>query len=379
MLTTQRDKKISNIYEGVAKGLDIPDTMYEEAEKKYIDVGNWLGSPESELFLYDPKIILQGSLKLGTAIKPISEKDEYDVDLVCRLNISPEEVTKKQLKEMVGQRLYESPIYKNMLEEKKRCWVLNYADETQFHMDILPAIQHYRHPEKSILITDKELNGWLISNPEGYAEWFFERMSMVRVAMMAEFAKAHQVDIEEIPDYTIRTPLQRVIQLLKRQRDTMFQNDPDNKPISIIITTLAAHAYNGEEDLYEALQNILEGMPNFIGRDTYGRTLVANPSHEEENFADKWAEDPTLEAYFYKWLQQAKENFKRPLEEDGILNIANAMKKSLGETPVNFALKKWGSDMQKLSDSGRLRTTVGTTSIGASTSISNKKHTFYGK
>ncbi len=37
----------------------------------------------------------------------------------------------------------------------------------------------------------------------------------------------------------------------------MFGDD-ESKPISIIITTLAARAYNGETDIFTALNNILE-------------------------------------------------------------------------------------------------------------------------
>lgn len=42
--------------------------------------------------------------------------------------------------------------------------------------------------------------------------------------------------------------LQRIVQILKRHRDIMFNGDED-KPISIIITTLASRAYRGETNL----------------------------------------------------------------------------------------------------------------------------------
>ena len=55
--------------------------------------------------------------------------------------------------------------------------------------------------------------------------------------------------VEDVPEYQVKTPLQQGIQILKRHRDIMFVEDPDDKPISIIITTLAAHAYNNESYL----------------------------------------------------------------------------------------------------------------------------------
>ena len=50
-----------------------------------------------------------------------------------------------------------------------------------------------------------------------------------------------------------KLPLQRAVQLLKRHRDVTYANSTKEEkaaaPISIIITTLAAHAYQGEGDV----------------------------------------------------------------------------------------------------------------------------------
>ena len=72
-----------------------------------------------------------------------------------------------------------------------------------------------------------------------------------------------------------------------------FATDPDNRPPSILITTLAARAYRGEVDLFTATRNALAGMGDFI-ENRQGRWWVPNPAHEEENFADKWNEEPDV-------------------------------------------------------------------------------------
>lgn len=59
-------------------------------------------------------------------------------------------------------------------------------------------------------------------------------------------------------------PLQFCDQILKRHRDIYFANNPDIKPISIIITALTAHAYEKETQLSAALFSIVEKMPDFI-------------------------------------------------------------------------------------------------------------------
>ena len=92
--------------------------------------------------------------------------------------------------------------------------------------------------------------------------------------------------VDEVPDYKVKTPLQRATQLLKRHRDTMFNGDED-KPISIIITTISAHAYNGEQTICETLRTILKNMHLFV-ENRHGVNWVMNPVNPMENFADKW-------------------------------------------------------------------------------------------
>ena len=46
--------------------------------------------------------------------------------------------------------------------------------------------------------------------------------------------------------------------ILKRHRDNWSKDNPDLKPISIILTTLAARAYNGETDIVAALAMFLK-------------------------------------------------------------------------------------------------------------------------
>jgi hypothetical protein len=62
-------------------------------------------------------------------------------------------------------------------------------------------------------------------------------------------AEALKANIEDVPEWRVKTPLQRAVQLLKRHRDVYFAGDYENRPISIIITTLAAHAYKNQENV----------------------------------------------------------------------------------------------------------------------------------
>ena len=78
-------------------------------------------------------------------------------------------------------------------------------------------------------------------------------------------------------------------------------------PFPLIITTLTAHAYSGEADVFDALKRILSTMPQFIYKngDDY---VIPNPSNTEENFADKWNKEPAKATAFFKWLEKAKKD-----------------------------------------------------------------------
>lgn len=357
MLDIALKERLNLLLRYIADELDISETHHKLAEQHYQAVGNWLGADGSLLAPFNPDIYPQGSFRLGTVVKPISGEDRYDIDLVCQLELPRQQVTQRRLKQMVGDRLKENKTYAEMLEpEGRRCWTLQYADSARFHLDILPAIpDNYGwllsmgvSPElakTAICLTDKnrwDLDpDWPKSNPRGYAEWFKQRMIVIYEARRAVLAKSLNVNIEEVPVFKVKTPLQRAVQILKRHRDIMFADDPDDKPISIIITTLAARAYNNEPDLFDALQSILQGMPQHI-RSEAGKPLVANPVNPAENFADKWAEYPLLEWKFRQWLAKARADLDAALAERDTGVLRDRLEAFFGERVVSIALDRAG-------------------------------------
>ncbi|MNG04308.1 hypothetical protein D3C84_874320 [compost metagenome] len=124
--------------------------------------------------------------------------------------------------------------------------------------------------------------------------------------------------MDEVPFYARKTHLQRAVQLLKRHRDVMYQEDPDPKPISVIITTLAASAYSPCATLREALTCCLEALSAFVQSNS---NEVPNPVNQKENFADRWAtpvgKELRLKENFHLWVCQAVRDFKRVGELDG--------------------------------------------------------------
>jgi len=242
--------KIPTEIKEIVDDVDVWDSNYEKAIDRYESIANYIDDSKHNSSRIE--IYIQGSFKLGTAIRPLTEEGSYDIDIVCNfVDLNREMQTQAMLKEEIGkiiQNYAKKQSFKRPAEESKRCWTLNYIDESNFHVDILPAVPYYNEENLEIAITDstnpnysKISKEWEISNPKGYAEWFNE---ISEFSTYKEFmAKKYDANIEEIPSFKVKTPLQRIIQLLKRHAEVMFAENIEYKPSSIIITTLATKSY----------------------------------------------------------------------------------------------------------------------------------------
>ena len=326
-------KEAEGYLEALAEELAIPPGRYEQAVARYESFGKWLHRDASTVKQYDPQVYSQGSFRLGTAIKPDDENGQYDIDSVCELQaLNKTHLTQLQLKQLLGievEGYRKAQAMVKPLGEGRRCWTLDYADGAQFHMDIVPALPNgnstrqlleargldARWAGTAIAITDKEhllyrvpTDDWSRSNPKGYAEWFRSRMAAAFSRKRRILAEAAQASVESIPEYRVVTPLQQAIMILKRHRDVMFAARKEVKPISVILTTLSAHAYNGEETIGQALVSILTHMDQFMGFDGV-RHHIPNPTDPLEDFADKWEKHPERRDAFFEWLEAARRDF----------------------------------------------------------------------
>jgi len=407
ILSKEQKEEFKDILETLGESLDITQTQYDNLTKSYKAVGGFLQN-DPELESYKPIVTPQGSLRLGTIIQPINPNDDLDVDLVYRLTEKDPEWTQKDLKDKVGVRLKGSDRYAPMLEKKegRRCWTLLYRDNSdnpkeKYHMDILPSVVDGKYVERmtrlfsesfsaqtidriSIRITDKEAEDyatstckeeWLKSNPDGYALWFASRCKADKsVKLMAEAI----VPIEKYNKD--KTVLQRIVQILKRHRDMMFRYDTDDKPISIIITTLAARAYNGEKNLLEGLVNVIENMEKSIIKNDKGEDVVPNPVNPEENFADKWPTHPKRRENFYKWLAAVKKDVHEILDGANRIQIQNTMNRVFGKDLITKASSLLVERRKsKLATGAALLTSAGKVTASTVGRIVNTANTFYGE
>ncbi len=330
----------------VADELDIPPSLYARAADRHTSLGEWLRRPESSLAQFRPKVHPQGSFRYGTVIKPLVEGTAYDLDQVVVFEgLRADQLSQAELKVRFGAELAAYARAHQMLppEEKHRCWRLNYRDEVPFHLDSLPSVPANADflaslrasgvaeswVLRAIAITDDRhlryrlvTSDWLTSNPRGFARWFEAQAARGRGD---ETYRAARVAVEDVPPYEWRTPLQRSIQILKRHRDVMFRQRPELAPISMIITNLAAHAYGGERDLSTALRAVVERMGGFVRN---GWPKVPNPTHPQEDYADKWRAKPELETSFWTWLEQARATVRALTDSPDLRYVAQHLQVS---------------------------------------------------
>ena len=121
MTPDDRRQELNQILSNLADCLNIPQSKYEDARSKYEAVGEWLDNEQSEIRHLSPVILPQGSFALGTVIRPVGV-EEFDIDLVCHLILEMGATSPSKLKELIGNRLRASEVYRRMLQSiTERC------------------------------------------------------------------------------------------------------------------------------------------------------------------------------------------------------------------------------------------------------------------
>ena len=278
----------------------------------------------------------------------------------------------KEILEILQKRFEEGARTNAPIELLRRGVRIVYADENPgFHIDVTPArnvvgndnLNGYGNLE----VPDREI-GWKCSTPRDYSDWLADisklEIRIVRKMMDSLTAALESATQDPLPvyeDYIEHNPLRATIMLLKRHRDqwALSSNNSEYRPISAVITTLAAKAY--EKVVYESQTNslrpieaiikIISYMPDFITKNHEG-FAVLNPKDSGENFAEKWnrSNGKYYQEAFYKWHGQALNSVSIGLNDFGSYNAFEIkliesfgipkvfIQESIKEIPKNWTL-----------------------------------------
>lgn len=104
-----------NDFEKTVAQLDITPTMYNNAVEKYQAVSTYLEVKGISAHFYP-----QGSFRLGTVVRPYRNgiDVDYDLDVLCELELAKEKNTARHVKNVVGDALKENKTYTDILKTK---------------------------------------------------------------------------------------------------------------------------------------------------------------------------------------------------------------------------------------------------------------------
>lgn len=269
-----------------AEALDISRTMHEGATEHYRAVATFLENNGVEAHFY-----ADGSFATGTVVRPYTEDDDafFDLDVVGkRTDVEKSETTPDAVRGSFVGPLAESERYSGMLELCDECLTLCYADGG-FRLDVVPCVaDDVMLPGDPIAIACGNTTEWLSSNPQGLAEWFMGINSRFAVASAARNRQKAWVSnrdayasINDVPDWLVRTSLQRSVQVLKRSRDVfchhaLIEDLVPSCAIMVLTASIARglEATSGVHDVLCAVvdrlvlevQSGLDGVEGMLGK-----------------------------------------------------------------------------------------------------------------
>ncbi|EKS31071.1 Uncharacterised protein [Afipia felis] len=341
-----RQSQLVDLIEEACQHLEPSAHQRDLAKQRYEGVGEWLAAADDWL-LTSIAIRLQGSVAIGTTVKPIG-KNEHDVDLVAHVADLDLTVSPALLKQRIGDRLRSNGHYAPLLVEMPRCWRLDYANE--FHLDITPSIPNPECRFCGELVPDKTLKTWKASNPQGYRAKFERRAALlprIRSVFGKAFDSAHaNAQVEPYPEEKrLKGILRRIVQIAKRHRDIHFIDDDQGlAPLSIIITTLASRAYetcvsNFEYDHeLDLIVDVLRRMPQMLQTSmTEGRVMwcLWNQTTAGENFCEKWNRHPERATAFFEWHSKVVADVEHLAAARGLDQVRRGLGDIFGTAPAN--------------------------------------------
>ena len=170
--------------------------------------------------------------------------------------------------------------------------------------------------------------------------------------------------------------LQDIVCLLKRHRDLEFGEDKD-KPISMIITVLAAKAYRlaGNGGIYSTMIDIANNLVNMM-EIRNGNRVVLNPVHPLEDFTDRWRRNDgnKKEENFYSWVKKLQQDLSK-LTALNRVELGKALKEMFGDFAVE---KAWEEISRKEMEENKSLKMTSSGIFSNQGIITPKPNTFYG-
>jgi hypothetical protein len=344
---------------GMLRKLELPPEKQAAAKQRYEEFSQHIAS-NLNVNKTDVHVVIQGSMKTQTTIAG-DGRENFDLDVAVKLSGPQFEGLRdsESFFQRFGKAL-EGLDGSGKPSPKNRCWRLPYPGEP-FYFDVTPAIPMSDEITGTDLRVRDPITTWSPSNPEEFADWF-SHISKKRFPFQDEQTRKSLLEakstVDPLPKGKVRIDdiLRRMVQLMKLHRDSYYKQQSEQKqegkPISVILVTLAAKAYDeivtNEAHLYssaiEVALEVVDRMPKFIQKGLLG-IRVDNPAlsgKRGENFADKWNSDNGLrDKEFLSWHGRLTEDLGALFSEEYSKRTENRIRGVFGE----YGVQAWKASL----------------------------------
>lgn len=389
----------------VAIRVQLSRTDYDKAVDRFGTMQDWIDREGSPLRGLVTLMYPQGSMAVGSTVARVSEKDEFDIDVIVDLDIrhaaSPEVVLDNLHHAIRGE---PGSRYWGKTTRHTRCVCVSYEDG--MHIDLTPAVRVARRLDRtSVIFHSKPEDAnvpeqHLLANPWGMADWFKSHTKID-----ADFASFYEqrsanyygrhlqarAPAEGVPD---RTPAHQksraliVLQLMKRWRNVLFcRNDRANlrRPPSVLLTKLVGDNANRTHTLSEELEHQASCiLARFEVERSLGRLICeVNPRCHEDVLTDRWPANQFDQELMIEDLRTfvAQVRLLRSGTMD-LAGISRLLEEMFGQRPVRRAVDDYVAAMvpsagcRAVTTTGRVLTGSVASTAGFVTPV--RSHSFYG-
>ena len=200
---------------------------------------------------------LQGSYVHGTAIRPLGNGADFDVDVCCSLDLNAVPVGTEEPRRVVrwlARRLKKVEAYRGKVSTRPRCVRIDFPGE--FHLDVVPLAGDSRNVNDVLHIPNRTVNDWESTNPKGLEEWYRRQNArtngrFVRVAKMLKHWRNQAVPKSARPPSI-------ALEVMIAQHWPIFLSNSDADAVSGVLRQLSNNlmfSYSAPRLMNPSLQN----------------------------------------------------------------------------------------------------------------------------